>query len=266
MTQLRSELHNALLLAPAEVPAHIISQAQDFVRHLGTKLSVQLLAPVPDPARYPKTSGKGAAEILSDGTAFPAAALAALQEESGAALPVGAIVAHYPELINRSARAAALADLALLPEPRLWPAASLLEAALGACLDETCCPVVILRGKGGVPAKRVLIAWDGSRPCSRAWRDARPLLTRDARVEIAFGGRVDRDDAATFAANLTPPLCPTLHEVAIHAVPFERRSATERLVELEGTLKPDLTIMGAGTGKTLSGMLDMGLAPLLISR
>jgi len=55
---------------------------------------------------------------------------------------------------------------------------------------------------------RVLIAWNGSRESSRALRDALPILTQDAVVEIRSAGRKhDRSDAAALCRYLEQHGC-----------------------------------------------------------
>lgn len=266
MTEKPARIRDALLLWPAGLEARWASEARAAADAFGARLQVLVLTPVPDTARYGPMADTPFEQMRESAAAAGKDCVTALQELLGPSVSIGPVAADYPELSDTVATAARLAGLALLPPPRLFPNPILFDALLSACLDGASCPVLIVRGQVTRGGRHALIAWDGSRACSRAWRDARHLLEPGARVDVAFGGKVERNIANAFVEALKPDFQVELHEIAIHAMPFERKTASECLVALEHDLSPDFTIMGAGLGKTTPGMIADGAAPLFLSR
>jgi nucleotide-binding universal stress UspA family protein len=114
------------------------------------------------------------------------------------------------------------------------------------------CPVLLVPCAGGctAPARRVLLAWDGSREAARATSAALPLLQQAHSVHAVTFMRDGTHSEATAA----PPLAPFLarHRVSVDVMtrslggrPAWHGEVAEALLALAAELAADLLVMGA---------------------
>lgn len=257
-----------------------LGQSAAIAGALGARLQIAFIAPSPSPSRYTPNIDGAATERLALAGAAKASACRA-EIEARMRLRVH-LVAGEPERIAREAAELAVhASLALLPDNSLCGNPALRDRVAAALLDQASCPLLIVRGGGlALPARSAAIAWNGSKASSRAWRDALPLLAGGALVDVAIGGvraatKLDGVPIETLMAEHLGAqgfACRT-HEIPLHPMGDEWRSAPARLAEFEVLVQPDLFVMGAGKAadgdglsELTSAMIRDGRSALLLSR
>lgn len=131
-------------------------------------------------------------------------------------------------------------------------------------------PVMFLPpdGKLAAPIRRVLIAWDGSRECSRAVFDALPVLRAAEAVEIVV---VDADklpdiDAPLAGSDIAASL--SRHKIHANVTTVTRGSgSTASAIEAQITAtNADLLVMGAYTHQRLREWLFGGVTRAFLER
>ena len=160
-----------------------LSLAHSFEAHL-TALCLVGEPFVPLIELPPEALYRARLEAEADGVLASAVAWAA---RDGVVLATRRETAALDRLPDRLAQQVRYADLAILgqadPDDPTGTSARLVEAAFLAGGR----PVLVVPHAGrptGLPAQRILAAWDGSREATRALHDALPLLERAARVVL----------------------------------------------------------------------------------
>lgn len=241
----------------------------------GAHVSIWLAAPRPAASDY--APNVDAAQIDAVALRIEQAAadrLAVLHQAIGAieAADAHLLIETSACLIEQLVARVRHVDLVLMPDDRGCGNLALRDRLITAILDQAACPVMVMRDRAATwPARRAVLAWNGSRACSRAWRDARPLLQPGADVAIATGGPSAADAPLIEPYVARHGFKAHVHYVSIHPMHEERRSPSERLVEFEREIQPDLLVMGAGRrGDELSpltrAMVRDGQTALLLSR
>ena len=170
------------------------------------------------------------------------------------------------------------ADLVMVRRPDR-DAGEDMSANVEALLFEGGRPVIFVPSDGSFasPAKRILIAWDGSREAARATHDALPLLKEADAVEIVV---VDPDKLPDIDAPLAgSDIASCLSRHGIHAnvttVSRGAGSTAEAIAEQVTASNADLVVMGAYThqrlrewlfGGVTRAFLESSSVPVLMSR
>lgn len=194
-------------------------------------------------------------EAEADAILAAAAAAAAQRGVALTTLRAGGPLDRLPQLLARHARTT---DLVLVGQADLATqgvdAAALAEAAF----MDSGRPALVLPPDGAVlPARGVLVAWDGSREAARAASDAIPLLRLAERVVVLVvdapdaAGRVGDPPGGTLVAHLRR------HGIAAEArqVPRGDGGIAATLLEAAATADAQLLVMGGYGHSRLREML-----------
>ena len=140
-------------------------------------------------------------------------------------------------------------------------------------------PVLMLDSDGGMtaPAKRVLIAWDGSREAARAGQDSLPFLkaAEDVQIVVVDPDKLDDIDTALPGAQLAATLDRHGIRVSIDTIGSGIRSTAQVIEAHVKATNSDLLVMGAYGHPRLRDWLFGGVtrsvmnkvqAPTLLSR
>lgn len=243
---------------------HFLAQCAALAAALGAALQTALVAPSPSSSRYAPNIDAAAVERLAlAGAAKASSCCVEIEQRTGRRVH---LVTGEPEGIAlRIAQLALQADLALLPEDKFCGNPDLRDLVAAALLDSASCPLLIVRQSATtLPARRAALAWNASEASSRAWRDGVPLLASGAHVDVAIGGvrAATRFDGVAIGPLMTEHLAAQefacrVHEVPLHPMGEEWRSAADRLVEFESLVQPDLLIMGAGKATSSDGLSEL---------
>lgn len=227
-------------------------------RCLKARLTLVSAVAVPDATDYAPYAGAEAFTTIRDEIAASAARAVADIDTLVAPQGIEArlMAAGLESLIRSVVHAARHADIVLFPCDDSCANTQLRDRLMLAVLDAASCPVLLLRdSEPALPARRVILAWNGSRICSKAWRDAAQIVDPAAHVDLVIGAisaasRVDGVELAESARRHVEGqgFDVEMHRVAIHPANQEWRPPDERLVEIERVADADLLVMGAGIG------------------
>ncbi|KAA5800972.1 universal stress protein [Alkalicaulis satelles] len=165
----------------------------------------------PDPAAYMLWTGPGAAGASVVSTALDAVreeadvyAKAAMERfNTAVAASDLADAASFRRITDSPAEAAQQARLVrlLVTCPEAAAGKGPLADFTTACLVEEGCPLFVPRG-GAIPARKIAVAWDGSKEAARAAFAAAPFFTKGVEVSILHSPKnLDYNDRAAAAPN-----------------------------------------------------------------
>lgn len=237
-------------------------------RCLRTRLSLILAAAIPEPEDYaPHVASEALVTIRDEIVANVSRGLADIDTEvAPQGIETRMMTAGLEQLVRSIVHAARHADIVLFPCDQACGNTELRDRLMLAVLDAASCPILVVRDREPkLPAQRVILAWNGSRICSKAWRDAARIIDPAGHVDLVIGAlsaasRVDGVELAETARRHVEGqgFKVEVHRVAIHPAHEEWRPPDERLIEFEGVSDADLLVMGAG----ISSEPDQGFSGL----
>jgi nucleotide-binding universal stress UspA family protein len=262
-----------------------VTRAAAIGRSLSARLALVLAAPVPEAGDYaPHVAPEAVAAIRDEIVARASRGLSEIDSLVAPQPTEVRLLAAGPEHVVRSVvHAARHSDLALFPCDQACGNTELRDRLMLAVLDAASCPVLVVRDREReLPARRVTLAWNGSRTCSRAWRDAIRIVNPAGRVDLVIGSitaasRFDGVELAEAARRHVEGqgFDVEVRRVSVHPANEEWRPPDQRLLEIERATDADLLVMGAGTShrsepgrfsELTAAMIGSGRAHLLLAR
>lgn len=262
-----------------------VARATAVARCLRARLTLVVVAAVPDPEDYlPHVAPKAFDAIREEIVASASRGLADIDTEvAPQGIETRMMTAELEPLVRSVVHAARHTDIVIFPCDQACGNTELRNRLMLAVLDAASCPILVVRDREPeLPARRVILAWNGSRICSKAWRDATRIIDPAGHVDLVIGAisaasRVDGVELADTARRHVERqgFEVEVHRVAIHPAHEEWRPPDERLIEFEGAADADLLVMGAGissepdrdrfSGLT-AAMIRSGRTHLLLAR
>lgn len=262
-----------------------VARAMAVARSLRARLTLVLAAAVPDAEVYaPHVTPESLAAFRGEIVASASRCLANIDTlVAPQGIETRLMTSGLEHLVSSVTHAARHSDLVLFPCDEACGNIQLRDRLMMAALGAASCPVLVVRDRDPeLPARRVILAWNGSRICSKAWRDAARIIEPGGHVDLAIGAitaasRVDGIELAETARRYVEGqgFDVEVHRVPIHPADDEWRPPAERLAEMERATGADLLVMGAGIStepdagrfsELTAAMIRSGRTHLLLAR
>lgn len=261
------------------------ARAIEVARCLRARLTLVLAAAIPDPEDYaPHVAPEAFTAIQEKIIASASRGLADIDTQAAAqGIEARLTTAGLDHLVQTVVHAARHTDIVLFPCDQACGNTELRDRLMLAVLDAASCPVLVVRDREPeLPARRMILAWNGSRICSKAWRDAGRIIDPGGHVDLVIGSiiaasRVNDVELAEAARRhvVAQGFEVEVHRISIHPSHEEWRPPDERLVEFERAVDADLLVMGAGLSHDpaqgrfsalTAAMIRTGQSHLLLAR
>ena len=167
-------------------------------------------------------------------------------EKLGAAAEIEVLSAAYDPLTPHLMQMARVSDICIMMAPSSGESQQrdiILEMLLGSGVPLLLVPT--LWKKGG-PARRAVVAWDGSACAARAVRDALPLLARTDSVEV-LSVLGEKDIGKEVGSHIARHLARHCRDVAVKVLPVGQSGVADTLQERAMLTEADMIVM-AGYG------------------
>jgi nucleotide-binding universal stress UspA family protein len=187
---------------------------------------------------------KANAERLDRADSFRAEA-ERFAQASGVSVDSTAVQDDFIHLVHAFSAQARLADIAVMQACDEF--LSMLRGATEEVLFNSGGPVIVtpLGWSGPAQPVRALIAWDGGPRASRALRDAMPLLSKAAQVEIVTISGDPNPAKRIEGAEIAPRVARHCRDVRLTNLPAARGDVGEALRAHATMTRADLVVMGA---------------------
>jgi nucleotide-binding universal stress UspA family protein len=181
-----------------------------------------------------------------------------LARAAGVSVETSVLQEDFTHLIQDFAAQARLADLAVMQASDEF--LSMLRGATEEVLFNSGGPVVVVPQGWSGPAQpeRAIVAWDGGARASRALRDAVPLLSKAAQVEIVTIGGDPNPAKRIEGAEIAPRVARHCRDVRLTSLP-SGGDVGEALRAHAAMTRADLIVMGAFAHNRLRQMVLGGV-------
>ena len=197
-----------------------------------------------------------------------------LAQASGVSVETSAQQEDFTNLVHAFSAHARLADIAIMQASDEF--LSMLRGATEEVLFNSGGPVIVVPQGWDGPAQptRAIFAWDGSARASRALRDAIPLLSKAAQVEIVTISGDPNPSKRIEGADIAPRVARHCRDVRLTSLPARSGDVGEALRAHAAMTRAELIVMGAFAhhrlrqmvlGGVTRSMLEAPPAPALMS-